>query len=122
VRELAETPRSVELKTVPLDEPKPAVTDEARKRLALEDRSGEDEAEPEDAPFETDGVDIDLDDNSYSNVKIKSDNGNRGGNTSGGGASGGGSASGGGTPPSAKMATTDNIGLVTWVRRLFGRS
>ena len=122
VRELAETPRSVELKTVPLDEPKPAVTDEARKRLALENRSGEDEAEPEDAPFETDGVDIDLDDNSYSNVKIKSDNGNRGGNTSGGGASGGGSASGGGTPPSAKMATTDNIGLVTWVRRLFGRT
>ena len=109
MRELAESPRSVELKTLPIDQPKPAVEDEVRKRLALENHAGESESEPQDARYENDGVDIDPDDNSYSNVKIN------------GGSTRGGPTSGGGTP-SARTATADDFGLVTWVRRLFGRA
>jgi hypothetical protein len=100
-----------EARAVPLD-PNPAVEDEASKRLAIENHAGEGDIEPQDARFEDDGVDIDPDPNSYGNVKLPNGNGNgnRGGRTSGGGT------------PSARMATRDDdIGIVTWVRRLFGR-
>jgi hypothetical protein len=88
--------------------PKPAVQDEASKRLALEDHAGENEAEPQDAPF--DEADTDPDPDSYSNVKLNGGNGDRGGRPSGDGT------------PNARTAPAEDIGIFTRVRRrLFGR-
>jgi hypothetical protein len=108
IRELTESQRSVKLETVDVPKPKPAVQDEASKRLALEDHAGENEAEPQDAPF--DEADTDPDPDSYSNVKLNGGNGDRGGRPSGDGT------------PNARTAPADDIGIFTRVRRrLFGR-
>ena len=108
IRELAESQRSVKLETVDVPKPKPAVQDEASKRLALEDHAGENEAEPQDAPF--DEADTDPDPDSYSNVKLNGGNGDRGGRPSGDGT------------PNARTAPAEDIGIFTRVRRrLFGR-
>lgn len=87
-----------------------AVKDEASKRPALEFQPADAAAEPEDAPFEDDGKDFDPDDNSYGNVKIPNGKTNRG-------------PSGNGTPSArtAAIAPPEEIGIVTRVRRLFGR-
>jgi hypothetical protein len=110
VRELAQSQRSVELKTVELPKSTPAVEDEASGRLAIEDRAGEAEVDPNDARYADEGVDIDPDDNSYSNVKLPNGNGSRGGRSNGGGT------------PTARTAEADGIGIFTRVRRLFGRA
>jgi hypothetical protein len=88
-----------------------AINDEASKRPALEFQSADAaaEVEPEDAPFEDDGKDFDPDDNSYGNVKIPNGKGSRG-------------TSGNGTPNArTAVAPPEEIGIITRVRRLFGR-
>ena len=113
-RELAQAGPSVELKAVPLDEPKPAVADEASKRPQLQHKPSETTAEIEpsqDATYEDDGKDPDPDDNAYGNVKMN-----------GGGNGPANPPPGGGGKPSARTASPEDIGVFAWVRqRLFGR-
>jgi hypothetical protein len=89
---------------------KPAIDDEASKRLRIGHSGAEREIEqePDDRRFSDDGVDTDPDDNSYSTPKINGRNGNPGGRSSGGN-------------PSANDAPAENVGIVTRVRRFFGR-
>ena len=101
-----------EAKSVPVPG-KPAVEEEVSHRPAIE-YQGEDEPEVQDANYnDDDGKDPDPDENSYSNVKVNG--GGRNGSS--------GPASGGSDKPNAEMASAENIGFITWMRRrLFGRT
>ncbi len=96
-----------EAKSVTVED-KPAVEEEVSSRPAIEYQHGT-ESEPQDASYNDEGVDVDPDDNSYSNVKV---NGSRNGS---------GPSSGGGGQTSARKASPEDVGIITWVRRWLGR-
>jgi hypothetical protein len=93
-----------EMKSAPV-QPKP-VGDEASKRPAIEFKTADAEVEPVPAD---EGVDHDPDDNTYSHPNVNGRNGNPGDRSSGG------------DKPGGKQAEPEKIGIVTRVRRLFGR-
>jgi hypothetical protein len=100
------------------DAPKPAVTDEARRRPAIEYKAGEGDGSPRDAEY----GDPDPDDNSYSEPKLNNRPEPNGDDAPDQGPRKPARQPGGGGSPVSQASAPENIGIIARFRRLFGRA